>query len=928
VTSTDFSLLCYTRNVSDPGVCSGGGSGKSAWFKFEVSEAAQILIALEKIGVPNGWLASAQDISVWREAVDGNPLTERLSMSLNNSGHEWLQGCVDPGTYFLLVRHCSWQIDTIQPYRIVMKLVDAPGDFCYNAIPIDVTNLSPTSGSALVNCHTIGTDIGEIPPVGNSCFGITGRKTTWFHVLVNAGPMVDLKFQLGENFTSSAVDLSDVTYRILSGTCGAMTPIACSEGNINLTLDCLGPGDYYVQVSMPQKTGTSPASPNVEGTISLTVTATASNPVTCTEPVDPNEINANFTYLSDCQAITFFNLSTAGSDIIYLWEFPDSTSSTANPVWTPPPGSATYTITLTVTNTVSGSTTSISHVVTINAPFALYIPMTDTSLCNGMGSILLNAAIPGATYLWDNNSTGAQRLVSAPGEYSVIIALDGCEKRDTVIVEGIDATLAIDPTICPESEYVVGSQVFDITNPAGTVIIPGADPSGCDSILTISLSFYADATHQLSEVICAGESFSFGQENLTQTGTYQDILVSAHGCDSVVTLHLTVTPRISLDHQASGCIGASLALAPLTLGILYEWTDGTMTDSLIVNTPGIYTVSVSDANNCIISEETFTVTFGTLSAPAVSIPDPMCIGEDVLLMASGSSGAYQWFDAASGGTLLGTGPTLILPAIQSDRTVYVQAFQVGIDTCISPRTPALVQVIADNIEFVEIDTAICEKSLITLPWGEQIEPETNSSFSYTWQNSITGCDSLTMTVNVSILNALALSLPSTLTIQFGDSILLEPVISFIPDSLIWEPSEGLSCNHCLQPWAQPLESTDYTLSVWSVEGCHITAPERIEVDREPRVYIPNVFSPNGDGINDIFTIVANREIRMVRSLILYDRWGGVMWEEHNFVADGTHGWDGSSGDALMQPGVYVWRAEIEFRDGSTEMLAGDVTLLR
>jgi gliding motility-associated-like protein len=366
----------------------------------------------------------------------------------------------------------------------------------------------------------------------------------------------------------------------------------------------------------------------------------------------------------------------------------------------------------------------------------------------------------------------------------------------------------------------------------------------------------------------------------------------------------------------------------MTAGVLYEWNDGTMTDSLIVNAPGIYTVSVSDLNNCIISEETFTVTFGTLSAPAVSIPDPTCIGRDVLLLASGSSAEYQWFDAPIGGTLLGTGPSLVLPGVQSEVVVYVQAFQVGIDTCISPRTPALVQVIADNIEFVEIDTAICEKSLITLPWGEQIEPETNSSFSYTWLNSITGCDSLTMTVNVSILNALALSLPSTLTILFGDSILLEPEISFVPDSLIWEPSEGLSCNRCLQPWAQPMQSTDYTLSVWSVEGCYVTAPIRIEIDRDPRYYIPNVFSPNGDDINDIFTIVANREVRIVNSLTVYDRWGGVMWEDKDFIADGSRGWDGSSGDALMQPGVYVWRIEIEFQDGSTEMLAGDVTLLR
>ena len=195
----DFSLLCYTRNVTDPAGCN--GTGKSAWFKFEVGGPGHFYTSLQEIGIPNGWYASTQDMSIWRETVPNGPLTQLPTNFANFSGHEWIEGCIDPGTYYLLVRQCSNQIDSLQGYRVVLNLVDSPGDFCYNAIPVNIVNFTPTTNSTIIDCHTIGTDLGEMPPVGNTCFPIGGRKTTWFRVNVNAGPMVDLKFQLGENFT-------------------------------------------------------------------------------------------------------------------------------------------------------------------------------------------------------------------------------------------------------------------------------------------------------------------------------------------------------------------------------------------------------------------------------------------------------------------------------------------------------------------------------------------------------------------------------------------------------------------------------------------------------------------------------------------------------------------------------------------------------
>jgi gliding motility-associated-like protein len=132
----------------------------------------------------------------------------------------------------------------------------------------------------------------------------------------------------------------------------------------------------------------------------------------------------------------------------------------------------------------------------------------------------------------------------------------------------------------------------------------------------------------------------------------------------------------------------------------------------------------------------------------------------------------------------------------------------------------------------------------------------------------------------------------------------------------------------MQPWAMPLTSTDYVLTLWTNSGCPVTAAVQIQVDKDVRIYFPNVFSPNGDGINDKFTVSGRQDLLFVRTLIIYDRWGGSLWQGTDFVADGTNGWDGYSRGQLAPSGVYVWTCEVEMIDGSRLRFSGDVTLLR
>ena len=128
-TGVDFSLLCYTQNATDPPGCDIMKTGKSAWFKFESSTTGHFYGALEELGIPNGWFANVEDLTLWKELSPGGPLEQVTMDSIFTNGHEWIDGCIDRGVYYLLVRHCL-RIDTIQPYRPVIRLTDSPGDFC------------------------------------------------------------------------------------------------------------------------------------------------------------------------------------------------------------------------------------------------------------------------------------------------------------------------------------------------------------------------------------------------------------------------------------------------------------------------------------------------------------------------------------------------------------------------------------------------------------------------------------------------------------------------------------------------------------------------------------------------------------------------------------------------------------------------------
>lgn len=169
------------------------------------------------------------------------------------------------------------------------------------------------------------------------------------------------------------------------------------------------------------------------------------------------------------------------------------------------------------------------------------------------------------------------------------------------------------------------------------------------------------------------------------------------------------------------------------------------------------------------------------------------------------------------------------------------------------------------------------------------------------------------------------------TIQLGFTIDLDGflVSPNAPATVTWSPGETLECIDCLDPEAMPLSSTTYYLEALDELGCTAIDSVRIFVVPDRPLFIPNVFSPNGDGQNDYFTIYGGPAVQELLTVQIFSRWGELVFEGNNLPVniEGV-GWDGTFNGERMGSGVFVYIVEALFIDGAIAFYKGDITLLR
>lgn len=560
-------------------------------------------------------------------------------------------------------------------------------------------------------------------------------------------------------------------------------------------------------------------------------------------------------------------------------------------------------------------------------------------------------------------------VFTTEGSHEICVtASNVCDKAApscmTVEVKGIDTTF-INQTLC-EGECLTAANTQICK--AGKYVFDLISEKGCDSTIVVNLTINPVYTQNVSINICEGDTIHIFDQSYYQTGTYTKTGSTWQGCDSTINLDLKlIVCNIKGDAQAKNVLCSGESNGSIDVTILNGTPPFTYKYSL-VNSPAILgTGSISSTN--------LPVTINNFSAGnyIITVQDNygnslvllQNVTEPSLIQFTSTSSDFNKFNISCAGN--SDGALAVYP--NGGTPPYQYSWS-------STQTSNILQDLTAGAYTVTItDSAGCTKSAnfnlsepqaLVISEVDYINPDCSGvKTGYTEIKKVNGgvapylfdlngkgFDAITKFINlgngnyswtVKDANGCETKITGTLvapeipviglgedvTIDLGESELLQTFLNIVPDTVIWSGPTGLSCYNCLEPIATPYNTSSYILTVGSKDNCFTSDSIKITVLPNLKLYIPNAFSPNGDGVNDRFGVFAGIGVKSIRLLSVYSRWGSLLFEQRDSAPNSSgNGWDGTVNGKSVDPGVYVWYAEVEFLDGQKQTYKGDVNLLR
>ena len=188
------------------------------------------------------------------------------------------------------------------------------------------------------------------------------------------------------------------------------------------------------------------------------------------------------------------------------------------------------------------------------------------------------------------------------------------------------------------------------------------------------------------------------------------------------------------------------------------------------------------------------------------------------------------------------------------------------------------------------------------------------------------------TISIGGIGSISVEIEKPPLIARGESVQLHPILSR-PfgdlDTIIWSPPLWLNHTDILNPTSTPFDEIIYTVYVETYDHCWDTSAVRVLVKTPLDFYIPNVFTPNRDNINDWWTIYGSERVEKILELRVFDRWGEMLFKRSNFEHSNERlGWNGRYQGQLVPSAVYVYSATVLLTDGEIIPVTGDVTVIR
>lgn len=509
-----------------------------------------------------------------------------------------------------------------------------------------------------------------------------------------------------------------------------------------------------------------------------------------------------------------------------------------------------------------------------------------------------------------------------------------------------------------------------------TAFISGVKPKfffnsavGCDS----SLVSFIDSSYVIPTDPMTAISWNFGDgftsaiskpvHFFKTSGTYlvRQTVNSAAGCVATYTLPVDIVvnkaPKLLINAPDSACVNSNVSFDvndTAKVGLLqWLWDLGngtqTTTQNLIYVYPssGIYSVTLTGTDPTTGCADTAQHAITILDLPPVyaGIDTSICLNTIASLNATGAV-TYKW---ASSPTLSCTTCSNPLAAPNSTTTYYVT----GNDNfgCVATDSVIVTVVKPTKISLSTTNDTLC--------LGSSMQIVATGAERYSWQpptglsdpnignpiaspNSSTvytviGSDNISCFADTMSVSILVAPLPTfdiidtVITINVGSSYIITTASSPDVISWTWAPATGLSASNVAEPVASPKTNTTYTGTATNEFGCSVTDNVRFEVlCNNSNVYIPNTFSPNGDGRNEYF-LPRGKGLFNIRSMKIFNRWGVPIFEKWNFPANTESrdaAWDGTYQGNPQPSDVYIYVIDVICENGSVLSYKGNVTLIR
>lgn len=174
-------------------------------------------------------------------------------------------------------------------------------------------------------------------------------------------------------------------------------------------------------------------------------------------------------------------------------------------------------------------------------------------------------------------------------------------------------------------------------------------------------------------------------------------------------------------------------------------------------------------------------------------------------------------------------------------------------------------------------------------------------------------------------------IPSDTQLYRGSRIQLEVLpLSGRPVSYEWQPDPHLSCTTCPQPMATVPYSKQFRVTVKNRYGCIDKDTVTIETYSDGPVQLPTAFTPNGDGLNDVFYVISGADVKRITDFQVFNRFGErVFWKSDAVPNNPVHGWNGQlKNGQKAAPGAYIYQLVAEFRDGRSQVFKGSILVIR